>query len=239
MKRRKPELSIVIPVYNSKNILEAGCIALQGELKKTGKSFEIIYCSDCSPDKPMPILRKLAKTYKNVRVFEHCANKGLGFTLRKLFTKAKGEFIIYMDADTFFTTDLSVLPRLLDHLKRYDVVVGDRYFNKRNEIPLARVAGSHAFFLANRLLFGIKVRDTGSGLAIYRKGYLDKLKLISDRFEIHTELYTRLQRAGAKAIEIPVNYKHWSGGSFNIWKHSWETIRRIVRVWFLLNLQEK
>lgn len=235
---KKPEISIVIPVYKAKNILEKGCLTLQRELKKTDKSFEILYRSDCSPDKPMLVLEKLAKKYPNVRVFEHCPNKGLGATLRQLFADAKGKFIIYMDPDSYFAFDLSQLRSLFAFLDDYDVIVGNRYDSLENIIPLKRKISSYIFFLANRILFGILLRDTGSGLAIYRASVLKKLKLVSNRYEIHTELYKRLQEVKAKIIEIPVKYKHWEGGSFRLFHDSSETALRTFRIWYLLNFKK-
>lgn len=230
-KNYKLRYSLIIPVYNSKRILEQNCLVLQNEFKKLGQPFEILYCSDCSPDKPLSLMRQLAKKYANVRVFEHHPNRGLGYTMRQLFAKSQGEFVIYMDADTYFTTNLTQLPHLLSYLGKYDVVVGNRYIWKENEIPLARIAASHAFNLVNRFLLGIKVEDTGSGLAIYRKSMLDKISLRSERFEIHAELYARLRKAGAKTIEVPVEYRHWSGGSFKLFQHGWETLERMFKVW--------
>jgi len=46
--------------------------------------------------------------------------------------------------------------------------------------------------MVNRLLLGILIRKASSGLAIYRAKVLKKLKLISNRYEIHTELYKHL-----------------------------------------------
>ncbi|MFA5992291.1 MAG: glycosyltransferase family 2 protein [Candidatus Pacearchaeota archaeon] len=94
---KKPKLSIIIPVYNEERHIDR----LMGSLKdQTYKNFEIIFVDDGSTDSSM----KKIRSYKEVKLLEqkHC---GPG-NARNLGSKiAKGEILIFVDADMTFDKD--------------------------------------------------------------------------------------------------------------------------------------
>lgn len=218
-------ISAVVPVYNSEKILFDSYESIKKELKKITKDYEIIFRNDGSTDNSEDILNEIAKD-KKVRVFSN-KNHGLGFVLRNLFKDAKGDIVIYFDADAYMSFDLSVLPDLLN--TDADVVIASRY--KNGKIPLHRSAPSFVYRIMNRILFGIDIRDIGSGFVIFKKKVLDSVELSSDGFEIHIELFTKIKEKGFKIIEVPVSYSHWKDGSFKISSHGPKTLANTIRYW--------
>lgn len=212
------KFSILIPVYGSEKILKSGYEAFSREIAKITDEYEILYRVDGTPDDSERILREIAKEDDRVRVFAHSPNRGLGYTLRKLFEDARGEYVIYFDADSFLCFDLEFLPTVTGKAREADAVIVSRYmFNPH--LPFHRYVASEAYYLVNRLLFGIQIRDIGSGFVVFRKAALDSLDLSSDGFEIHAEIFVRMADKGYKVLEIPLAYKHWEGGSFRFLTH--------------------
>ena len=212
------KISILIPVYGSEKILARGYKSFSDAVKRTTDDYEIIYCVDGSPDKSEELLRSIAAKDPNVTVHSHSPNRGLGYTLRKLIKESSGDYVIYFDADSFLCFDLSFLPAMVEKISDVDAVIVSRYmFNP--VLPFHRWLASESYYLLNKILFGIEIRDIGSGFVIFRKSALETLDLSADGFEIHSEIFVRMARKKYKVIEVPLAYKHWPGGSFRFFKH--------------------
>lgn len=224
----KMKLSVVIPVYNSGKILFGTYENVKREVEKITDDFEILFRNDGSTDESEKILEKIAKKDKRVRIFSN-PNRGLGFVLRKLFKDAKGDLIIYFDADVFLSFELNVLPLIIKKTKEADVVIASRYV--KGKIPLIRFIFSRVYRTINRLLFGLAISDVGSGFVIFKRKTLDKINLSATGFDIHVEIYTKIKKAGFKIIEVPVKYIHWSKGSFNVIIHGPQTLINTFKLW--------
>jgi glycosyltransferase involved in cell wall biosynthesis len=94
-------ISVIIPTYNEKGVLE-DCIQSLGE--QTLSDFEIIVIDDGSTDKTTEVLRNLQLTINNFQFFEQ-KHRGAG-AARNLGAKyAKGEILVFVDADMTFDKD--------------------------------------------------------------------------------------------------------------------------------------
>lgn len=224
----KVKISAVIPVYNSSDILNGTYRSVKNVLSGITKDYEILFRNDGSRDGSQKTLERIARSDRHVRIFAN-KNRGLGYVLRKMFKDARGELVVYMDADAFMTFGLEQLPSLVKLADGADAVIASRY--KRGRIPLHRMIPSRTYKILNLMMFGVGIDDIGSGMVVFRKAALDRIKLYSDRFEIHIELYTKLQRAGFRVIEVPTNYVHWDEGSFKMLKHGPRTLVMTVRYW--------
>jgi len=224
----KVKISAVIPVYNSGSILQGTYTNVKKALSGMTDEYEILFRNDGSRDGSQEILEKIARSDKHVRIFSN-ENHGLGYVLRQMFKDARGELVVYMDADAYMTFGLSQLPRLAEMTKNADVVIASRY--KQGSIPMHRLIPSRTYKLINELLFGVGIDDIGSGLVVFRKSALDRIKLYSDGFEIHIELYTKLHRAGFSIVEVPTDYVHWDEGSFKMLKHGPRTLAMTMKYW--------
>lgn len=230
------KLSIVIPVYESAQILEQGYFFILKILKNITQDYEILYRNDGSSDNSQEVLNKLCSQDKNVRIFSNKKNKGLGFTLRSLFKDAKGEYIIYLDADSYQCFDLSLIERFIKEMKENDVIIASRYEVATRQIPFYRVYPSRVYYWINKVLFGISIKDIGSGFVVFKKKALNIVNLNSDGFDIHIEIFAKLHKAGFRIKEIPVNYTHWYGGSFNVFKHGPKTLLNTIKLFFSIKV---
>lgn len=95
-KRKKPAVSILLPVHNSEKHL-SDC--LKSLLRQSYRPLEVIAIDDSSKDNSYQILLKFKKRDKRLRVYKNVKRYGYAVTLNRLFGKAKGQFIGFADAD--------------------------------------------------------------------------------------------------------------------------------------------
>ncbi len=91
-----PQFSIIVPVYNADHFL---CPLMKQLQEQTIQNFEVIFVNDCSPDNSAEILTLLSKEDERVRIFHHERNRCQGAARNTGLDNARGEFILYIDAD--------------------------------------------------------------------------------------------------------------------------------------------
>lgn len=209
-----PDISVFVPTYNEEDIIEDSIHSLQKILEKIGRSYELIIADDGSNDNTLNIIQKIMENDPRGDIFTINTNMGRGEILSMAFQKAKGDIILFMDAD--LATDLSSTQRLISEVEMgADISTGSRW------ITGATVKRSWdrwiiSFFYNNflRILFQSRLKDHQCGFKAYRKGKI--LELVkeagvrSDRSWFwDAEILIRAQRRGYKIIEIPVK---WTAG---------------------------
>lgn len=133
----KPLISVVVPVYKAEQYLER-CV--EGLLRQTYENYEILLVDDGSPDRSGEICEEYAENYENVRVV-HQKNQGPGPARNHGVQAAKGEYIVFMDADDGVSVDyLDYLETLME---KYQVelaaVSGFCVWDSREHIDFGRV----------------------------------------------------------------------------------------------------
>ena len=96
---KKTYLSFIIPAKNEEGSLEILYKEITEVVKKTGKTYEIIFIDDGSTDKTYSIITNLHKIDPHVKAIRHRGNFGKSLALQNGFDNAQGEIIFTMDAD--------------------------------------------------------------------------------------------------------------------------------------------
>lgn len=165
-------LSIVIPVYNEEESLDALSTRLMPVLEKTGKSFEVIYTNDGSKDASIKILRDLQKKYpKHVRVIDFGGNYGQHMAIMAAFAEARGQVIINLDAD--LQNPPEEIPKLLEKFEEGHDVVGS-YRLKRKDHAW-RHWGSRFANKVRYVLTGTHMKDQGCMFRAYARPVVDQI----------------------------------------------------------------
>ena len=96
----KPEISIIMPTYNSKKFIDESLGSIKKQTEKPSK-FETIIYDDGSVDDTVKIIKtNISKTNKhNFRLFFYDKNKGQSITRNQAIEVAKGKYIILLDSD--------------------------------------------------------------------------------------------------------------------------------------------
>ena len=198
-------MSILIPCYNEEKVIYNTYNEITKEIKNFTKDYEIIFANDGSTDNTLRELKKIRD--KNVKIISYSENKGLGHASKQLYKRASGSLLIQMDADLAMKPK-DFLPIFLKEINSYDCMVASRYKGIKAEYPLIKIILSRAYYLSNKILFGLDIKDTQSGFFIIKKEVIDSLNLKSNGFEIHLEMFVKLKKNNFKIKEIPVKFIH-------------------------------
>lgn len=221
------EVSVLIPCHNEERVLEQSYERVRKVMDGTGEDYEIIIEQDGSTDETPKIMKRIEEDFR-VRILSYEEKKGLGWAWRKLFSKAKGTKIIMTDAD--MSVSPKIFPTLLKELEDGDVVIASRYVGAEKKLPLRRWVASRAYYLINKLLFGINVKDSQSGFQAFRKEVVDSVKLKSTGFEINLELLVKAKRKGFRIKEIPARYEHRKDSRFSVLRHGPKTLIKTLKL---------
>lgn len=226
-----PELSVVIPVYNSRNLITPAVEELAGFCDGQGWEYEILLRDDGSSDGSADVLRRLAEQRPGVRCAFNERNRGLGFTLRRLFEEARGRTVVYCDVDLPFGT--AVLKDLVALSKRHEMVVVSRYLSaERGRVPFLRRTVSRMYFWLCRILFHVPVFDIGSGTVAMSREVLTRTPLRADGFDIHIEVINAFRARRCSILEIPAPYFDKGPGTFSILRHGPRVAIDTIRLWY-------
>ncbi len=201
---KKIELSVIIPTYKEKNIKE-DTLRKAEVLNSLGVPFEVIIVSG---DKDYKESLDLLEA-RGMKVFYLLNSKGKGENIFYGLKYAKGEYILYIDADN--DIDPEIMRDLYYEIKNNDcdMVYADKY-HKDSKIKrtFTRNLSSKVINLFIHLLFKINVTDTQTGAKIYRRDVLEKIekmrKVKIPGFAFEVENAILLSKLNAKVKGIPV-----------------------------------
>lgn len=97
-----PKISVIIPVYNVEEYLRE---ALDSVINQTLKDIEIICIDDYSTDNSLSVLKEYASKDSRIKVFKQEVNRGQGPARNRALDIAKGEIIMFLDPDDWYTLD--------------------------------------------------------------------------------------------------------------------------------------
>ena len=203
----KALLSIVLPAFNE----EGNILPLADELAAALPALapwavECIFVDDGSTDgtRAEMSLARSRHPGLGVRIVTLDGNHGLTAAMDAGFKAARGAVVATLDTDR--QNDPGDLPRLLAELGRADVVIGIRV--RRRDTLVKRLSSKVANAVRNRATRE-DIADTGCSLKVYRKEFLDRLKLFSG---LHRFLPTLLKMEGARVVQVPVNHRPRGAG---------------------------
>lgn len=201
-------LSVIVPVYNEKN--------LTTNIKKLHHSIkaphEIIIIDDGSD-----FFRFTQQ--KNTRYFKKPFNEGKGAAVKTGLKYAQGELVLVIDGDLQINpNDLDTFIKIME-LYNADAVIG----NKRHEYSVVgysplRWIISNSYNLLCRLLFNIQLRDTQTGMKLFKREALRKVmgKVMCKRFAFDIEVIIAMRENSMRVVDAPVLVKRSVGGCANL-----------------------
>ena len=195
-------ISVVIPAYNEEQTI--GTVV--SEVRTVvGLEAEIIVVNDGSLDTTSQKAEKAGAI-----VFSHPYNKGNGAAVKTGIRQARGDVVVLMDGDG--QHDPTNIPKLLEKIDTYDMVVGAR---------TGRYSGSFHRRIANMIyndfatyLTRVKVLDLTSGFRAMKREVIKKfLYLLPNTFSYPTTCTMALLKAGYSVCYVPITVKKRKGKS--------------------------
>ena len=231
---RVPELSFFFPAHNEEANLQGLAEEALATLPQFAEKFEIIAVDDGSKDRTPEIADELAKAHPDLfRVVHHSINLGYGAALRSGFRASRYGLIAFMDGDRQFkVVDLGPLMARMNEADAPDLVVGYRL--KRADPPIRRWY-ARTYRLANRIFFGVQVRDIDCACKLFKRGALDGIAVSSGGAFFTAELLIKLRFRQRKIAQVGVPHYPRTAGSPTGAKPS--VVFRAVRDFWSLRLR--
>lgn len=204
--------SIIIPAYNESQRIAASLdkiLAYTGEQKWLT---EIIVVNDGSRDNTSAIVREYAKMHPEVRLIENPGNRGKGYSVRNGMSQARGEILLFTDAD--LSSPIEESKKLFAAIQAgADVAIGSRWLQRELQTerqPLHRQLFGRIFNLLLRIILGLKYKDTQCGYkAFTRKAALTLFpRQRIERWGFDPELLFLSLKYGFQIAEVPVEWAH-------------------------------
>ncbi len=215
------DLSIVIPAFNEEQRLPKAIEQIGAFLSARPLRAEIIVVDDGSSDATRDLIESYREKYPGLRLISNGRNRGKGYSVRHGVLEARGEIVLFSDAD--LSTPIEEADKLLVALreKGYDAAIGSRALD-RSQIVVHQSAfreqAGNLFNCLVRRIAGIDFSDTQCGFKAFRR---ERTAIIFEqqrieRFGFDPEILFLAKRHGLRVAEIPVRWSHDSGTKVNV-----------------------
>ncbi len=234
MTERLNRLSYFFPAHNEEANLGGLVDEALETLPSLADAFEIVIVNDGSRDATGRIADELTAAHPGiVRAVHHPTNLGYGAALLSGFQAARHEHVAFTDGDRQFrVADLGALMERMAAADQPDAVVG---FRIKRADPLVRTLYARVYRLANRVFFGLRVRDVDCACKLFKRSALDGVGVESGGAFFSAELLIKLQAAGRSVAEVGVPHYARTAGSPTGARPS--VVFRAVRDFWLLRLR--
>ncbi|MCO6439220.1 MAG: glycosyltransferase family 2 protein [Phycisphaerae bacterium] len=197
------DLSVIVPLYNEEENVQAMLGELVPVLEATGLDYEVICVDDGSRDRTVELLLAAAEGNSRVILVELRRNFGQTAAMAAGIEHSRGRVLVPIDGD--MQNDPGDIPALLAKLEgppAYDIVSGWRH--KRHDKWLTRKLPSRMANAIIRRFTNVPIHDFGCTLKAYRREVLEHVSLGSD---LHRFLPALAQWHGANIAEMVVNHR--------------------------------
>jgi hypothetical protein len=209
-----PKVSVIIPTMNEERAIGAVMDAVHAALKPTGWAYEVLIVDTSSKDRT----REIAASKGAVVVDE--PRRGYGRAYKTGFERARGDFLATLDADCTYPAE--EIPRFVEMLEKegLDFITGDRLSTmKKGVMSATHKLGNWMLVKTSNLLFGTKLKDSQSGMWVFRSAIVPKLEIVSDKMAMSEEIKIEVKLKGLKMREIPIEYRPREGEvKLNTWR---------------------
>jgi glycosyltransferase involved in cell wall biosynthesis len=211
--------SIVIPAYNESRRITPTLRKVLSYAANQGWDAEVIVVNDGSLDNTADIVRGYAEQNSALRLIENPGNRGKGFSVRNGMLHARGEVMLFTDAD--LSAPIEESANLFQAIGAgADVTIGSRWLRPELQIQpqsLHRQLVGRIFILTLRLALGLRFKDTQCGFKAFSRRAVDCIFPLQriERWGIDPELLFLAEKRGLKVVEVPVRWAHEEGGSIH------------------------
>jgi dolichyl-phosphate beta-glucosyltransferase len=210
-----PQYSIIIPAYNEGERIAS---SLERVLRYAGEqrwNAEVIVVDDGSSDTTTGIVREQMQKNPAVQLLQNPGNRGKGYSVRNGMLNAKGEVLLFSDAD--LSSPIEEADKLFGAIaKGAGVAIGSRWLKTELQTrrqPMHRQLFGRIFNLLLRLVLGLNYKDTQCGFKAFSRKSADVLFHLQqiERWGFDPELLFLARRFGFKVAEVPVSWAHREG----------------------------
>ncbi|HTA17153.1 MAG TPA: glycosyltransferase [bacterium] len=238
MKKKTASLSILVPVFNERYLVEESlgrltALAKDGNISKV----QVIVVDDCSRDDSASIveafIRRQARRGKlRWEFLRHTRNQGKGAAIRSALARAVEDVTIIHDADLeYHPEDISglMVPFIEDHA---DAVFGSRFQAKRfrRVLHFRHELGNRLLTFTCNLLSDYNLSDMETCYKAIRTELFQSIPIESNDFRFEPEITLKLSKRNARLFEVPISYsgRTYQEGKKIGWRDGFKALGAIV-----------
>jgi glycosyltransferase involved in cell wall biosynthesis len=229
-------VSIVIPAFNEERRLTATLTAVLAFLaRRDGRFAEVVVVDDGSTDGTARLVREFSAKHAAVRLVRNPGNRGKGYSVRHGVMEARGEWILFSDAD--LSAPIEELDKLAAAAREAgaSVAIGSRAMDRSliqvHQSGFRETAG-RVFNFCMRVLTGLPLRDTQCGFKLFEAGTAREVfgRQRLERFGFDAEVLFIARRLGYRMVEVPVRWSHSEGTKVSMFRDSLNMFLDLLRV---------
>ena len=227
------KLTLCIPMYNEKSIIEDSARTLSAFLSANFSDYELLFADDGSTDGSADAVKAL--NLPNTRVIAYTPNRGKGFAVRTAMLEAAGDIAMFIDADLAYGTN--VVRRAYDIMTEQpdkDILIGSRAIHPdgyKGYTFVRRVASKlYIKFLCSA--GGFNLSDSQCGCKAFRKSARQDIfsRCRTDGFAFDFEVLMWAQELGYSVVEMPVQIINHKESKISAVKDTFGMLREFIRI---------
>ena len=195
-------VAILLPTYNE----EAAIGGLIDSIRKVNKDWNIYLADSSSKDRTASIAME-----KGAKVIS-IPGRGKAPAVKKAFEEIEDDFLVMLDGD--ITYPPKEIPRLLEKLNEWDVVVGSRFKGgtiEKGALTPRNWLGNKFLSLTATILYHHPVSDICSGMIAFRKSAYKKMDVRAKYYQLEPNIFVEVFKNKLKRCEIGIDYKNRLG----------------------------
>lgn len=228
-----------MPAYNEEQRLAPNLERIHGYFCKQDYDFNVTVVSDGSKDRTTEVVNNFIASHPEFSLIAYQPNKGKGYAVRKGMLAAKGDVVLFMDAD--LATPLEETEKLLEHMhKGADIAIGSRPLKESNlekHQPMWREALGRGANTLVRMMAVRGIHDTQCGFKAFTnkaaQDVFSRCKLNGFSFDFEALMVAR--DLGYRIDEVAIRWSHQEGSKVVFWRDYPRALRDLI----LLRLKGK
>jgi dolichyl-phosphate beta-glucosyltransferase len=227
-------LSVIIPAYNEEQRLAETLRVIHAYLRRQRYQAEIIVVDDGSQDGTASIVRAFNGCLPPIYLLQNGRNRGKGFSVRQGFLRARGEYLLFSDAD--LSTPIEEVEKLFAVLREpCDIAIGSRALRGscvEVHQPWYREHMGRLFNVFVQALAVPGIWDTQCGFKCFRREAALAIcqRMAAEGFGFDVEMLYLARRLGYRVREVPVVWRNSPQTRVRVWRDSVAMMGDLLRV---------
>jgi glycosyltransferase involved in cell wall biosynthesis len=219
-----PRIAVLVPCFNE----EAAIATVVADFRNAVPSAEIYVYDNNSSDRTKAVAIEAGAEVRCER------RQGKGHVVRRMFADIDADIYVLVDGDA--TYDAASAPRMIEMLaaEHLDMVVGLRVDQAEAAWRRGHRAGNWMLTRFLSVVFGQEFKDILSGYRVFSRRFVKTFPVLSDGFEIETELSVHALELALPVAEIETPYYARPQGSFsklNTWRDGLRILGTILKLY--------
>lgn len=220
----RPRVAVLVPCFNE----EAAVAAVVSDFRAALPDADVYVYDNNSSDRTADVAREAGA---DVRVERR---QGKGHVVRRMFADIDADVYVLVDGDA--TYDAASAPRMVEMLthQHLDMVVGLRVDQAEAAYRPGHRTGNWVLTRFLSMIFGQAFKDVLSGYRVFSRRFVKSFPVLSDGFEIETELSVHALELAMPVAEVATPYYERPQGSFsklNTWRDGFRILNTMMKLY--------